>query len=265
MKKLRFSLVAMALALRLPFGLHAATGCGAIKPDSTDAVASAPDHHKVILENDAVRVLEARVPLHSYEPPHTHPWPSVFFEQTSGLNEPWKTVNIRWSEGGPSKGFASSDRDRHNLLIEIKTVDCQPAPAADLPSTDAVKIHDPNISVVLENEYVRVLSVRHPTRRQRTVAHAHLAGRGCVFQFASLRAVFEGWHENSSSGAERNASDLRPQQPAAALGGKPGNRAISGVPRGVEAHARRSYFTFPVIHFWSSAAISKLFFSIMIM
>ena len=147
--------------LLLPAGLLA-DGCGLIKPDPTDAVAAAPDHHKVILENGAVRVLEARVPLHSKEPPHTHPWPSVFFEQTSGLNEPWKTVNIRWSPGGPSKGFESSDRDRHNLLIEIKSVDCQPAASADLPDTDAVKIHDPNISVVLENAYVRVLSVQIP-------------------------------------------------------------------------------------------------------
>ncbi|MGD0133283.1 MAG: hypothetical protein ABSE57_14635, partial [Bryobacteraceae bacterium] len=80
------------VTLLLPGGLRAASGCGVIKPDSTDAVAAAPEHHKVILENDAVRVLEARVPLPSHEPPHTHPWPSVFFEQTSGLNEPWKTV-----------------------------------------------------------------------------------------------------------------------------------------------------------------------------
>jgi hypothetical protein len=114
----------------------------------------------VILENDTVWVLEATVPLHSREVPRTHFWPSVFFEQTSPVNEPWKTVTIRWSKGGPSRGFDSSDRDRHNLLIELKKTDCKPAPPADLPSTDAVKIHDPNMTVVLENEYMRVLSVR---------------------------------------------------------------------------------------------------------
>jgi len=156
---LRASLLLATLIV--PAALHA-TGCGLIVKDSTDAVAAAPANHKVILENDAVRVLEARVSLHAYEPPHTHPWPSVFFEQTSGPNEPWKTIHIRWSQGGLSKGLANSDRDHHNLLIEIKNADCQPAPAADLPATDAVKIHDPNISVVLENEYVRVLSVRIP-------------------------------------------------------------------------------------------------------
>jgi hypothetical protein len=157
----RFSLGAAAVfALVLPAGLRAA-GCQ-ITPDATDAVAAAPHNHKVVLENDTVRVLEATVPLHSKEVPHTHFWPSVFFEQTSGLSEPWKTVNIRWSKGGPSKGFDSSDRDRHNLLIELKNADCQPAPPGDLPATDAVKIHDPNITVPLENEYVRVLSVSVP-------------------------------------------------------------------------------------------------------
>ena len=150
-----------ACALLSPSGLRAA-GCGQIKPDSTDAVTAAPANHKVILENDTVRVLEATVPLHSREVPHTHFWPAVFFEQTSPVNEPWKTVKIRWSEGGPAKGFPSSDHDRHNLLIELKNVDCQPSSATDLPATDAVTIHDPNISVVLENAYVRVLSVHVP-------------------------------------------------------------------------------------------------------
>src|SRR5215469_4451897 len=107
---------AALLTLSLPSASRAA-GCGKIKPDSADAVIAAPDHHKVVLENDAVRVLEATVPLHSKEPPHTHFWPSAFFEQTSPREEPWKAVNLRWSAGGPSKGFDSSDRDRHNLLI----------------------------------------------------------------------------------------------------------------------------------------------------
>jgi hypothetical protein len=157
-----FSLGAAAIfALCLPASLRAA-GCGHITPDATDAVAAAPRNHKVILENDTVRVLEATVPLHSKEVPHTHFWPSVFFEQTSGISEPWKTVTIRWSAGGPSKGFGSSDRDRHNLLIELKNTDCQPAKSLNLPDTDPVKIHDPNMTVALENDYVRVLSVKIP-------------------------------------------------------------------------------------------------------
>jgi len=153
-------------------GTMRAAGCGKIKPDATDAVMAAPDHHRVILENDRVRVLEATVPLRSKEPAHTHFWPSVFFEQTSPREEPWKAVNLRWSEGGPNKGYDSSDRDRHNLLIELKDADCQPGPAAGLPATDAVNVHDPNMTVALENAYVRVLSVKIPPG-EREPWHTH--------------------------------------------------------------------------------------------
>ena len=81
----RRSLGAAILSLLCPMGAWAA-GCGQVKPDATDAVAAAPVHHKVVLENDVVRVLDVTVPLYSAEPPHTHFWPSVFFEQTSGQN-----------------------------------------------------------------------------------------------------------------------------------------------------------------------------------
>jgi len=163
---------AVLLCAFVPVALSAAAACGQITPNGTDAVAAAPQHHKVVLENDTVRVLEATVPLHSNEPPHTHPWPSVFFEQTSGRNEPWGAVNIRWSEGGPSTGFARSDRYRHNLLVELKKSNCQPAALTALPPTDAVSIHDPNMTVVLENAYVRVLSVRIPPG-EREPWHTH--------------------------------------------------------------------------------------------
>ena len=63
-RRIRFSLEAAALAVSAPSGRFTGRhGCGVIKPDSTDAVAAAPDHHKVILENDAVRVLEATSPV----------------------------------------------------------------------------------------------------------------------------------------------------------------------------------------------------------
>jgi hypothetical protein len=150
-------------ALLIPAGLYAAAGCRQMTPDATDAVTAAPQNHKVILENDMVRVLEARVPLHSREIPHNHFWPSAFFEDRSGASEPsFTNINIRWSEGGASKGFDSSDRDRHNILVELKNADCQPAAAAPLPPTDGIAIHDPNMTIALENPYVRVLSVRIP-------------------------------------------------------------------------------------------------------
>jgi hypothetical protein len=66
-----FGAAAVCALLLSPASLLAA-GCGQIKPDASEAVAAAPGNHKVILENDTVRVLEATVPLHSREIPHTH-------------------------------------------------------------------------------------------------------------------------------------------------------------------------------------------------
>ncbi len=46
-------------------------------PDTLDAVAAAPAHHVVLLENEHVRVLEARVEPGDTVPLHTHRWPGV--------------------------------------------------------------------------------------------------------------------------------------------------------------------------------------------
>ena len=43
-----------------------------------DAVAAAPDHHRVIFENDKLRVLEVTLEPDDEEPLHHHRWPSVF-------------------------------------------------------------------------------------------------------------------------------------------------------------------------------------------
>ena len=43
-----------------------------------DAVAAAPEHHKVIFENDKLRVLDVTLEPQDEEPLHHHRWPSVF-------------------------------------------------------------------------------------------------------------------------------------------------------------------------------------------
>ena len=48
-------------------------------PDSLDALLAAPDHHRLLLENDNVRVLEVHIPPGEFVPVHTHRWPSVIF------------------------------------------------------------------------------------------------------------------------------------------------------------------------------------------
>jgi hypothetical protein len=50
-----------------------------------DAVIAAPANHKVVFENDRLRVLEVIVEPDEEEPTHHHRWPSVFvFDQVQG-------------------------------------------------------------------------------------------------------------------------------------------------------------------------------------
>ena len=50
-----------------------------------DAVLAAPKHHKVLFENDRLRVLEVTLEPDDEEPVHHHRWPSVFvFDQVAG-------------------------------------------------------------------------------------------------------------------------------------------------------------------------------------
>jgi hypothetical protein len=42
-----------------------------------DALAAAPEHHRLLLENEAVRVLLTRIPAGEATAVHTHRWPNV--------------------------------------------------------------------------------------------------------------------------------------------------------------------------------------------
>ena len=46
-------------------------------PDELDAVVAAPEHHRTLFENDAVRVLETHIPAGARTALHTHCWPNV--------------------------------------------------------------------------------------------------------------------------------------------------------------------------------------------
>ncbi|MFI5057219.1 MAG: hypothetical protein ACHQLQ_03465 [Candidatus Acidiferrales bacterium] len=46
-------------------------------PDSLDALVAAPSHHRLLFENERVRVLEVRIGPGQLVPVHTHRWPSA--------------------------------------------------------------------------------------------------------------------------------------------------------------------------------------------
>ncbi len=60
------------------------TGNPADFPKEKDAVAAAPGNHKVLLENDKVRVLDVTVAPGEVEPVHAHRWPSVLYFMAAG-------------------------------------------------------------------------------------------------------------------------------------------------------------------------------------
>lgn len=60
------------------------TGDPATWPAELDAVRAAPNHHKILLENDQVRVLEVSLAPNEKEPLHHHKWPSVLYIEEAG-------------------------------------------------------------------------------------------------------------------------------------------------------------------------------------
>jgi hypothetical protein len=50
-----------------------------LDPGSLDALVAAPQHHRLVLENDTVRVLDTRIGPGETAPLHTHCWPSVLY------------------------------------------------------------------------------------------------------------------------------------------------------------------------------------------
>jgi quercetin dioxygenase-like cupin family protein len=48
-------------------------------PDELDALVAAPAHHKLLFENERVRVLETRIAAGDRTPVHTHRWPAALY------------------------------------------------------------------------------------------------------------------------------------------------------------------------------------------
>ncbi|MBX3353932.1 MAG: hypothetical protein KF684_13455 [Phycisphaeraceae bacterium] len=53
-------------------------------PQHLDAVVAAPRHHRLLLENDRVRVLDTIINPGEVVPLHTHRWPAAYYILSSG-------------------------------------------------------------------------------------------------------------------------------------------------------------------------------------
>ena len=107
-------------------------------PESLDAVVAAPEHHAVLLENERVRVLEARVSQGDTVPLHTHRWPGVQYilsfadfvrrdatgevlVDSRGMDMSNEKPLVLWSEPVlPHTLENVGDRVIHAIVIELK-------------------------------------------------------------------------------------------------------------------------------------------------
>jgi hypothetical protein len=108
-------------------------------PDELDALTAAPAHHRLLLENERVRVLETVVPVAGRTPVHTHRWPSVeyvlsptsfvrrdgegtvvFDTRRAADAELWGS-EVLWSDPFPPHSVENvGDADLHVIMVELK-------------------------------------------------------------------------------------------------------------------------------------------------
>jgi hypothetical protein len=101
-------------------------------PDTLDGPVAAADNHRVLFENDRVRVLETRIPSGEVSPVHTHRRPSVLYVlsgssfirrdpegalllDTSRLDPPFVMPLVLWSDFTPAHTLQNSGQDE--LLV----------------------------------------------------------------------------------------------------------------------------------------------------
>jgi len=113
-------------------------------PDALDALQAAPFHHRLLLENDRVRVLDTRISPGDRVPVHTHRWPAInhisswsdfvrrdaegrVLVDTRGRPPPASLPLIVWAEALPPHSLENvGSAELRVVSIEIK--DAPPAP-----------------------------------------------------------------------------------------------------------------------------------------
>ena len=106
-------------------------------PQTMDALAAAPGSHRLVLDNDRVRVLEVVIEPGAREPEHTHRAASVMIvDEPAGIRYyqagtmlfeshpgpgPEPGVRVRWMEPEGPHGVENIDQHRyHAIRIELK-------------------------------------------------------------------------------------------------------------------------------------------------
>lgn len=170
--------------------LASAQTCKTIALDATDAVAAAPENHRVLLETDDVRVLEVHSQPHTAEKIHTHAYPAVMI--TDGFSTGSVTMEgqppvfrtapkdtstprvVFLPPQGPHHAENLGDTPFHSIRVELKHPGCSLSgqPPAALDATDAVAAAPDSHKVLFENADFRVIEVVVPPHTAEPV-HSH--------------------------------------------------------------------------------------------
>ena len=147
-------------------------------PDNLDAVKAAPENHKVIFENEHVRVLEVSIAAHSKEPIHAHCWPGTLYVQQAGdaidrdangkilfdsrqLKVKPRAPFVEWTPQEPPHSIENLD----DLPLKLIRVENKPATnrAQEIcpwpGNLDGAKAAPETHKIIFENDHVRVLEV----------------------------------------------------------------------------------------------------------
>jgi hypothetical protein len=110
-------------------------------PDGYDAVQAAPDSHKVIFENELVRVLEVTVPSAGKTiPMHHHRWPSFFLDWDTGGGSP----HIRYHRGdGAVRDIPASEAPAHPGVWSVRWMKPEPMHSIEVVSKPASAVSRP--------------------------------------------------------------------------------------------------------------------------
>lgn len=172
----------MKRLLTLCLALVLGTVLGAQK--AKDAVIVDPDAHRVVLENEHVRVIEARASQGARSAMHSHP-PLVFIGMDTarvkfGLRDGTSTIfdvnpgQVLWLADGMEHSWELLSGKVSVIGVEVKSAQ-RPggAPqAVKRPANDSVAV-DPDVHHVLfENEHVRVLDGR-ASKGRKSPMHSH--------------------------------------------------------------------------------------------
>jgi quercetin dioxygenase-like cupin family protein len=114
--------------------------------DPLDAMSAAPHHHEVLLENDAVRVLDTRLAPGDRMPVHTHQWPGALYALS------WSDF-IRYDSNG-------------NVLVDSRSMSSRP-PIGTALWVEPLGAH--SVRNVGDAE-LRIIAVE--VKRPQAVAHA---------------------------------------------------------------------------------------------